>query len=116
MRYFYAFLGIITLACGFLGLFLPLIPTVPFILLSAFFFSRSSEKLHNYLLSHRIFGPMISDWQNNGAINPRAKRIATISIAAVFVLSVVLQLKTTVLIIQAVVLSLVLIFIWTRPN
>jgi hypothetical protein len=59
---------------------------------------------------------MIQDWQSSGAIRPGAKKAATLSIAAVFILSLILGAPATVLAIQAVVLSCVLIFIWTRPN
>src|SRR6056297_2786905 len=99
-----------------LGVVLPLLPTVPFMLLAAFCFARSSERLHNWLLSHPKFGPSITDWQERGAINPRVKRMSTIAIAVVFGLSLILGVTTTVLVIQAVVLSCVLLFIWTRPD
>ena len=70
-----------------IGIVLPLLPTVPFLLLAAFFFAQSSERLHNWIMAHNIFGPMIEDWQNSGAIRPGAKKAATLSIAAVFLLS-----------------------------
>ena len=116
MQYLWAFLGLICVALAVVGVVLPLLPTVPFLLLAAFFFARSSERLHNWLLSHPTLGPPIEDWQARGAINPAAKRLATISIVVVFGISLALGLKTTVLIIQAVVLSCVLLFIWTRPS
>ncbi|GHG82966.1 hypothetical protein GCM10010961_07930 [Pseudodonghicola xiamenensis] len=72
--------------------------------------------MHNWILSHRQFGPLIEDWNRSGVIRPRAKRLATLSIVAVFGISLALNVKTTVLIIQAVVLSCVLIFLWTRPS
>ncbi len=103
-------------ALAAIGVVLPLLPTVPFLLLAAFFFARSSSRLHNWLLSHRTFGPMIIDWQQSGAIRPAAKKAATISVAAVFGLSLIFSVPSHVLIIQAVVLSGVMIFIWTRPN
>ncbi len=101
---------------GMIGIILPLLPTVPFLLLAAFCFARSSERLHAWMLEHPRLGPPIQDWQQSGAINPQAKKWATISIAAVFLLSLAVGVKTTVLIIQAVVLSAVLFFIWTRPD
>ena len=101
---------------AFIGVVLPLLPTVPFLLLAAFFFARSSARLHQLLLSHQIFGPMIEDWQNRGAIRPSAKKAATLSVAAVFLLSLVMQLPSYVLIIQAVTLGGVMVFIWTRPS
>lgn len=116
MQYLWAGLGLLCVALAMVGVVLPLLPTVPFLLLAAFFFARSSSRLHNWLLTHQVFGPMIIDWQNSGAIRPSAKKAATVSVAAVFGISVLLSLPTHVLIIQAVVLSGVMIFIWTRPN
>src|SRR6056297_648377 len=116
MRFLWATLGLLRVGLGMLGVVLPLLPTVPFMLLAAFCFARSSERLHNWLLSHPQFGPAITDWQDRGAINARVKRISTLAIAAVFGLSVIMGVKTIILGIQALVLCCVLLFIWTRPD
>ncbi|MES0825543.1 YbaN family protein [Ruegeria sp. SCP11] len=116
MQFIWAALGLVCVGLAVVGIALPLLPTVPFLLLAAFFFARSSSRLHNWLITHQTFGPLIVDWQSSGAIRPAAKKAATISVAAVFGLSVLLALPSHVLIIQAVVLSSVMIFIWTRPN
>ena len=116
MRFLYAGLGLICVALAVIGIVLPLLPTVPFLLLAAFFFANSSERLHNWILAHNLFGPMIQDWNDHRAIRPGAKKAATLSIAAVFSLSLILGAPSHVLIIQSIVLSCVLIFIWTRPN
>ncbi|WP_299846600.1 YbaN family protein [uncultured Roseovarius sp.] len=116
MRLFWAILGLTSLGLGVIGIAVPLLPTVPFILLAAFCFARSSERLHNWLLTHPRFGPVIEDWNRNGAISPRVKRISTLSIVAVFGISLALGLRPIILIIQGVTLSCVAVFIWTRPN
>lgn len=116
MHYVWTALGLICVGLAAVGVALPLLPTVPFLLLAAFFFARSSSRLHNWLISHRTFGPLILDWQSSGAIRPGAKKAATLSIAAVFGLSVLMSVPAHVLIIQAVVLGAVLTFIWSRPN
>ena len=116
MQFLWAGLGLLCVALAMIGVILPLLPTVPFLLLAAFFFARSSSRMHNWLITHKLFGPMIQDWQRSGAIRPAAKKAATLSVAAVFGLSILLSLPTHVLIIQAVVLGGVLLFIWTRPN
>ncbi len=116
MRLFYAGLGFLSLALALIGVVLPLVPTVPFLLLAAFFFAKSSERMHAWLISHKTFGPMIVDWHGRGSIRPGAKKAATLSIAAVFLLSLALGAPNHVLIIQAVVLTGVLTFIWSRPN
>lgn len=116
MRIVWLISGLICLTFGIIGAFLPLLPTVPLLLLSAFFFSKSSERLHGWLLGHRYLGPPIQDWERNGAISRRGKILASISIIAVFSLSVFLRLEVYLLVIQGVTLSAVSIFIWTRPE
>lgn len=116
MRLFWAILGVLSLGLGVIGIAVPLLPTVPFILLAAFCFARSSERLHDWLLTHPRFGAIIEDWNRNGAISPRVKRISTVSILAVFSISVLMGLRPLILGIQAVTLGCVAIFIWTRPN
>lgn len=116
MRYIWATIGLFAVALGLLGVLLPLLPTVPFLLLAAFCFARSSERLHTWMLNHPRLGPPIQDWQTSGAISRAAKKMATLSCAAVFGLSLVLGLKPLILIIQALTLSCVMLFIWTRPD
>lgn len=65
---------------GFVGAFVPIMPTVPFLLLAAACFSRSSPKLHQWLLSRPKFGPALRDWEENRVIRPRAKALATLLI------------------------------------
>lgn len=116
MHYLWVGLGLLCVALAMIGVVLPLLPTVPFLLLATFFFARSSSRLHGWLIGHRMFGPMILDWQSSGAIRPAAKKAATLSVAAVFGISVVLSVPPYILIIQAVALGGVMLFIWTRPN
>ena len=63
MRFIYAGLGFICVALALVGVVLPLLPTVPFLLLATFFFANSSERLHGWIIGHPRFGPMIVDWQ-----------------------------------------------------
>lgn len=116
MRFVWAGCGLLSLLCGLLGVVLPLVPTVPFMLLAAFCFARSSDRLHNWLLSHHTFGPSIVDWQTHGAISLKGKRLATLGCALVLTLSVALGLRWQLIAIQATVLSCVMLFIWTRPS
>lgn len=116
MRIIWFIGGASTLGLAVLGIILPLLPTVPFLLLSAFCFANSSERAHDWLVNHPRLGPPIQDWRRSGSINPRAKRLATLCIGATFGISLLLGVGMKVLIIQAVVLSCVLLFIWTRPD
>ena len=115
MQAIWLILGLVSLTLGGIGIFLPLLPTVPFMLLAAFFFSKSSERLHNWLVTHPVFGPFIEDWQRNKSISKRVKIYATVSIVAVFLISLILGLKSVLVILQAIILGFALFFIWTRP-
>lgn len=115
MRAIWFVVGAVALSLGMLGVFLPLLPTTPFILLAAYAFARSSERWHNWLIQHRVFGPMIENWRQHGAISRRAKITAVISIVLIFGLSVVMKVSSTVLIIQGLVLTCVTVFVLSRP-
>jgi uncharacterized protein len=79
-KLFYNTAGCACVALAFLGLFLPLLPTTPFLLLAAFCFSRGSTRLHQWLLEHRTLGPIIRDWNERRVIEPRVKAVATVSV------------------------------------
>lgn len=61
---------------GIAGIFLPVLPTVPFLLLAAFCYSRGSERCHQWLLNHNRFGSVIREWHEGQVIRPRTKVIA----------------------------------------
>ena len=108
--------GLIALGLGMLGIALPLLPTTPFVLLAAFAFARSSPRLHRWLLEHRLFGPLIRDWQRDGAISREAKISALLSMLGIFALSVFLGARSDVLWLQALVLLSAAAFILSRPR
>lgn len=82
--------GLISLLFGFVGLFLPLLPTVPFVILAAFCFARSSPKLENWLTSHPAFGSHIQAWRSRGAISRKGKRAALFAFGASALIGLVL--------------------------
>lgn len=71
--------GILSLTLGTIGIFLPLLPTTPFILLAATCFAKSSQRFHKYLINNKYFGPIIEDWQEKRRIPYKAKVIMSIS-------------------------------------
>jgi uncharacterized protein len=109
-------LGFCSLGCGLLGVVLPLVPTTPFLLLSAYGFSRSSPRFHRWLVDHPRLGPPIRDWHLHGAVSRRAKAIAMAAIAATPAVSLAVGVGPTVLAIQIVVLACVTLFVLSRPS
>ncbi len=73
--------GVIAAALGVVGAFVPLLPTVPFMLLALMCFSRGCERCERWLLAHPQFGPPLRDWRAHRAVSLAVKRIATFSMA-----------------------------------
>ncbi len=80
-RILYLIAGWLFVIVGVVGIYLPLLPTTPFLLLAAACFHRSSPKFHAWLVSHRVLGPPILDWQKNRVIRPQTKALACAMIA-----------------------------------
>jgi len=108
--------GLASLALGALGVFLPLLPTTPFLILAAFCFSRGSRRLHDWLVGHPRLGPPIRDWRQHRAVSPRAKVLSLVAMLAVIAASVALDAPAAVVAIQSVVLVLVAAFLLSRPS
>ena len=109
-------LAYVSLALGVIGIFVPGLPTTPFVLLSAYAAARGSRRLHAWLLAHRQFGPMIRDWQATGAVSRRAKRAATammaLSAAVMFATAPKLWMAAT----GTAIMGVVAIWLWRRPE
>jgi hypothetical protein len=68
--------GVAALALGVAGVFLPLLPTTPLVLLAAACFARSYRPFHEWLVAHRLFGPMLREWHEHRSIPYRTKIFA----------------------------------------
>lgn len=81
--------GLFCTVMGILGIFLPLLPTIPLLLLAAACFARSSEFFHNWLLDHPQLGPMIRGYLDGQGIPMKAKISAIVMIWATIPLTVI---------------------------
>lgn len=117
VRALYLIAGLLCVLIGLIGVVLPLLPTTPFLLVAAFCFSRSSERLHQYLLNHPVFGGLIRDWEDYGVIPFKAKVIATTMMLVM--VSYPLFFKSFHIGLKMMVVATILLavsYIWTRPS
>ncbi len=109
-------LALASLAVGFIGLFLPVLPTVPFVLLAAWAAGKGWPRLEEWLLAHRHFGRPIRDWRDSGAVPRRAKVVAVSMMAcsalALWFLPVPAWLRAGVYLVMAIVA----LWLWRRPE
>ncbi|WP_154172173.1 YbaN family protein [Vibrio metoecus] len=87
-RFLFSFIGMTSLCLGILGIFLPLLPTTPFILLASACFLRGSPRFHRWLNQHETFGPIIQNWQQHRAVSKAVKKRATVFILLSFTFSI----------------------------
>jgi uncharacterized membrane protein YbaN (DUF454 family) len=115
LRGVYLFLGLICLAFIPLSV-LPGIPTFDFVILAAFFFSMSSDRLYGWLINHPVYGKMIKSYRSGG-LTTRMKWVAAIAITASLAFSAFVLVDNTVLrIILAAVGVFALWFVFSRPT
>lgn len=116
-KYLLNYAGHFFLVLGIIGAFLPVLPTTPFLLLAAYFYSRTNHELHNWLYNHKTFGPPLRDWDEHKVIGIKAKIIATAAISLVLFWRIPrLEVASLIKGLIVVVLTGVLIFIWSRPS
>ncbi|MFR9650722.1 MAG: YbaN family protein [Rikenellaceae bacterium] len=89
MKILFIIIGCLSLALGILGIFIPLLPTTPFVLLSAALFMRSSPRLHHWLLNTPHLGEYIRNYRENRAIPLRAKITSIVILWSTILYSVI---------------------------
>lgn len=112
-RHLYLVAGFAALALGSIGVILPLLPTVPFVILAAFCFARSSPRLEAWLLDHHVFGLHIRNWRDQRAITKRGKRAAIAAFAVGIVIALIF-LKMPWNLIPVAAALICGTWIWTR--
>ncbi len=105
-----------SLGLGLVGIVVPGLPTVPCVLLSAFAAARGSQRLHDWLLSHRQFGPMIRDWQAHGAVSRRAKWLAVSMMSVCAVIMFLTAPRAWMAATGTAIMAVVATWLWRRPE
>lgn len=109
-------LAYIFLALAIIGVVLPGLPTVPFLLLTAWFAARGSERLHSWLYAHPQFGKLLIDWEQQGAVSRSSKVVAVILLTMSWGFMYFSIDNPGVLLALAVLFMIVMVFLISRPE
>ncbi|NIR58448.1 MAG: DUF454 domain-containing protein [Gammaproteobacteria bacterium] len=93
LRFTLVILGGVFVAVGVAGVFLPLLPTTPFMLMAAACFARSSERFYRWLLDHPVFGSSVRSWRECRSLPRRTKWIAIVTMAATLAISILIAVS-----------------------
>ncbi|QXI62397.1 Inner membrane protein YbaN [Paracoccus marcusii] len=109
-------LGWLFALCGIIGVALPVVPTVPFLLVAAWAFARSSPTLERRILDHPTYGPPVRAWQERGVVGRLAKLWAITAMSSGVGISWWVGMPPWVVATQAAICGLVALFLLTRPS
>lgn len=116
MRVILVILGTLFVVIGIAGIFLPVLPTTPFLLLAATCYARSSRRFYNWIMNNKVFGPIIREWRQYRAIPKRAKITAMVLIVLTFGSSIIFFVPYVWLkIVLGIFCLTALFFMWRIP-
>jgi len=115
-RYFWMCLGFISLGMAYLGVILPGLPYSPFVVFAAYCFAKSSPRLHNWIMTHRIFGPFLNNWNTKRVYPLKLKFFMLASMSTSLVLMYTGGVPTRGIIYTAIFMACVAIWAWRYPS
>lgn len=116
LRWLWWLLAYASLGLGLVGIVLPGLPTVPFVLLAAYAAARGSRRLHAWLVGHPRFGALVRDWEREGAVSRRTKWLATGMMAACAALLFLAAPHAWMAAAGSVAMLVVAAWLWRRPE
>ncbi len=116
-RLIFITLGMLFFGLGVAGVFLPVLPTTPFMLLALWLFSRSSKRLQHYLWHHPRFGVLVRNWKQHGIV-PRRAKVLAISVMCISAFSLAWLSMTPwwVLTLTYLIMGTAAVWLVTRPE
>ena len=107
--------GTAALALGVIGIFLPVLPTTPFLLVTAACYARASTRLYQWLLGQPSLGPIITAWRRERALPPGVKTRALVVVAVTFIISIVLVDSLVVQLLLVAIAVILATFLYRLP-
>lgn len=112
----YLLLAYTATALGIAGVFLPLLPTTPFLLVAVWAAPRGSQRLHDWIYAQPQFARLINDWHQQGAVPLNAKWLATMMMVGSWITLVAIDSHWMLVLGLSLFFFCIGGFLWTRPN
>ncbi len=116
VRWLFKALAVTSLALGIIGAFVPVMPTVPFVLLAAWAATRGSPRLAHWLENHPRMGPIIADWRRGGVVSRPAKWFASVMMTGGAVTMAFFVRPWWVPAVAISIMTAVGVWLWLRPE
>lgn len=108
--------GMLSLGMAYIGIVTPGIPFSIFLVMAAFCFSKSSERMHNWIYNHKIFGPFLTNWKDKRIFPKKMKYVMVLMMASTLVLTFVFTGNLTAILYSGIFMALVAIWAWKYPS
>ena len=115
-KFLYFTLGCLCIVMAYIGVITPGIPYSPFVVAAAFCFARSSERAHRWIMTHRIFGPFLTNWSTKRVFPQKMKYLMIAMMSLSLVLMTVSGVKPIGIISTGIFMLLVAVWAWRYPS
>lgn len=115
-KVFWYIAGMLSLGMAYIGLVTPGIPFSIFLVMAAFCFSKSSERMHNWIYNHKIFGPFLTNWKDKRIFPKKMKYVMVLMMASTLVLTFVFTGNLTAILYSGIFMALVALWAWKFPG
>ena len=115
-KFLYFALGCVCIAMAWIGVVTPGIPYSPFVVAAAFCFARSSERAHRWIMTHKIFGPFLTNWSEKRVFPQRLKYLMIAMMSLSLVLMTISGVKPIGIVSTGIFMLLVAVWAWRYPS
>ena len=115
-KFLYFALGCLCIVMAYIGVITPGIPYSPFIVAAAFCFARSSERAHRWIMTHKIFGPFLTNWSEKRVFPQKMKYLMIAMMTLSLVLMTVSGVKPIGILSTGIFMLLVAVWAWRYPS
>ena len=115
-KFLYFALGCVCIAMAWIGVVTPGIPYSPFVVAAAFCFARSSERAHRWIMTHKIFGPFLTNWSEKRVFPQKMKYLMIAMMSLSLVLMTISGVKPIGVISTGIFMLLVAVWAWRYPS